>query len=218
MMPSKTWFLRQLRVLEPQSPISTMRSILPKSAWRAQPSRLLRKAGLDIASHLRRLLSAAAHFFKRMTAATSTGRQDAIPAAVVAEVTGSLDLPAIPVVAAALCSSEVCPGLPCTGSGHPLGDGKGRPDLSEASKHTSTSRTVASCTTEPVTDEQAYASFTRGPEARSAGLRPPSLEWCSKLGQPSGRSPRTCYRCGHPGHITINCHYGSQFLVVSIIF
>ncbi|CAN0290505.1 unnamed protein product [Lampetra fluviatilis] len=62
---------------------------------------------LDIAGHLGRLLSAAAHLCERMTAATSTGCQDVLRTAVMTEATGALDLPAISGAAAVLHSSAI---------------------------------------------------------------------------------------------------------------
>ncbi|CAM9521307.1 unnamed protein product [Lampetra planeri] len=62
---------------------------------------------LDIAGHLGRLLLAAIHLFEPMMAASTTGYQDELPAAVVSEATGVRDLAAISGAAAALPKSAI---------------------------------------------------------------------------------------------------------------
>ncbi|CAM9439694.1 unnamed protein product [Lampetra fluviatilis] len=62
---------------------------------------------LDIAGHLGRLLLAAIHLFEPMMAASTTGYQDELPAAVVSEATGVRDLAAISEAAAALPKSAI---------------------------------------------------------------------------------------------------------------
>ncbi|CAM9289845.1 unnamed protein product [Lampetra fluviatilis] len=62
---------------------------------------------LDIAGHLRRLLSAAAHLFQRMTAVLTTGLQGALPAAVGSEALGVPDPSAILEAATGLHASAI---------------------------------------------------------------------------------------------------------------
>ncbi|CAM9283398.1 unnamed protein product [Lampetra fluviatilis] len=86
-MPSKTSSLQQLRFPELRAPAPTTCFSRLQNVWPLQPCCLPRRAGWTS--------PAAAYLFERMTAATSTGCQDTLPAAVMTEATGAPDLPAI---------------------------------------------------------------------------------------------------------------------------
>ncbi|CAM9532526.1 unnamed protein product [Lampetra planeri] len=68
---------------------------------------------------------------------------------------------------------------------------------------------VAASAMEPAVDEQACTSSARGMEGRSGGLRSSAREWHPRLSQPPGRPYHTCYRCGCPGHIAVDCRRGT---------
>ncbi|CAN0310896.1 unnamed protein product [Lampetra fluviatilis] len=164
MTPSKTSPLQQLRLLE-----LVLQSAQERVASPAQPPPP--QSWLDIAGHLGRFLSAATHLFERMMAATSTARQDALPAAVMTEATGALDLPAISGAAAMLHSSAISGNRPTPQQqpprwkSFPSSDScrRGRrPDFSAGGpRHPAHLNlkdwpAVAASATEPAVDEQAW--------------------------------------------------------------